>query len=524
MATQDVFVRKASGLVRNLSSFDALNVNVAMCSPLQGVLWAWTFGPYMFQQVNLVLAYFIGMIVVGVGAALAYTLWTIGMPRSGGDYIWFSRTVHPLYGFVINWFLTFVFLNWFAMNSATFGPFFIGSVFVSLGMNEAAAAVSSFTGAVIIGTIAVILSALLISVGMKIYAWVYKILFWVMLAGFLVFVAVCLSTSNSAFIESFNKAMAGTTTYQGVIDAARGLGWIPGWVAGASLYGLVFPMQNYSWGGFPAYVSGEIRDINKSAWIGVIGGLLVMGAWYCVAGALLYNTVGYDFLHALAYTWSAAPGKYPLPYPPYPQNFVLFMTDNKALVITVAVTWLISGVYLSPPNLLLATRNVFAWSFDRVVPTAISKVSKRFASPYYAILGCAIIGEILMIFVAATTYAVMIINTFMVMEVVLCLVAIGTIIFPYTKKDLFGRMPTAVTRRILGIPIITIAGFVMLVSSAFMVYAAYTAPSLGGLNYVSLLFNVAMLLVAIPIYAITYYYHKGKGIDIALQFREVPPE
>ena len=128
MATQDVFVRKASGLVRNLSSFDALNVNVAMCSPLQGVLWAWTFGPYMFQQVNLVLAYFIGMIVVGCGAALAYTLWTIGRPRSGGDYIWFSRTVHPVYGFVINFFLTFVFLNWFAMNSATFGPFFIGSV------------------------------------------------------------------------------------------------------------------------------------------------------------------------------------------------------------------------------------------------------------------------------------------------------------------------------------------------------------------------------------------------------------
>ncbi len=144
MATGDVFVRKASGLVRNLSAFDALNVNVAMCSPLQGVLWAWTFGPFMFQQVNLVLAYFLGMIVVGIGAALTYTLWTIGMPRSGGDYIWFSRTVHPAYGFVINWFLTFVFLNWFAMNSATFGPFFIGSVFVSLGMNEAAATVSSY--------------------------------------------------------------------------------------------------------------------------------------------------------------------------------------------------------------------------------------------------------------------------------------------------------------------------------------------------------------------------------------------
>jgi APA family basic amino acid/polyamine antiporter len=524
MATGEVFVRRASGLVRNLSSFDALNVNVAMCSPLQGVLWAWTFGPYMFQQVNIALAYFIGMIVVGFGAALTYTLWTIGMPRSGGDYIWFSRTVHPLYGFVINWFLTFVFLNWFGMNCATVGPFFLGSVFVSLGMTDAAAAVSGFTGAIIIGTIAVILSALLISAGMKIYAWAYKILFWAMVVGFVVFVAVCLNTSNSAFIEGFNKAMAGTTTYQGVMDTARDLGWIPGWVAGASLYGLVFPMQNYSWGGFPAYVSGEIRDINKSAWIGVMGGLLVMGAWYVLSGVLLYNTVGYDFLHALAYTYGANASKYPLPFPPYPQNFVLFMTDNKMLVAAVALTFMLSGIYLTPPNLLLATRNVFAWSFDRVVPTGFSKVSKRFSSPTYAVIACTIIGEILMIFVAATTYAVMIINTFMIMEIVLCLVAIATIVFPYTKRDLFGRMPSVVTRRILGVPIMTISGVVMLVFSAFMVYAAYSAPSLGGLNYVSLAFNVAVLLVAIPVYLITYYYHKGKGIDITLQFKEVPPE
>jgi len=524
MATGDVFVRKASGLVRNLSAFDALNVNVAMCSPLQGVLWAWTFGPFMFQQVNLVLSYFLGMIVVGIGAALTYTLWTIGMPRSGGDYIWFSRTVHPAYGFVINWFLTFVFLNWFGMNSATFGPFFIGSVFVSLGMNEAAATVSSYQGAVLIGTAAVILSALLISVGMKIYAWFYKILFWVMTAGFVLFVAICLTTPNAVFIENFNRAMAGTTTYQAVIDKAQNLGWLPGWIAGSSLYGLVFPMQNYSWGGFPAYVSGEIRDINRSAWIGVIGGLIVMSAWYCVTGILLYNTVGYDFLHALAYTFSASPKDYPLPFPPYPQNYVLFMTDNKALVAAVAVTWLISGVYLSPPNLLLATRNVFAWSFDRLVPTTFSTVSKRSASPTYSVIACTIIGEILMILVATTTYGVAIINTFMIMNIVLCLVAIATIVFPYTKKDLFARMPAAVTRKVAGVPIMTLSGIVMLIFSAFMVYAAYTAPALGGLNSMSLIFNVAVLLVALPIYAIAYFYNKSKGVDITLQFREVPPE
>ena len=57
-----------------------------------------------------------------------------------------------------------------------------------------------------------------------------------------------------------------------------------------------------------------------------------------------------------------------------------------------------------------------------------------------------------------------------------------------------------------------------------MVYVAYTAPALGGLNSFSLIFNVAALLVALPIYAAAYFYNKRKGVDITLQFREVPPE
>ncbi len=92
-----------------------------------------------------------------------------------------------------------------------------------------------------------------------------------------------------------------------------------------------------------------------------------------------------------------------------------------------------------------------------------------------------------MILVATTTYGVAIINTFMIMNIVLCLVAIATIVFPYTKKDLFARMPASVTRKIAGFPIMTLSGIVMLIFSAFMVYAAYTAPALGGLNSFSLI-------------------------------------
>jgi len=525
--TQSMFIRKSTGLVRELSAFDAMSVNIAMCSPLQGVLWAWTYGPYMYQQANLALAYFLGIIVVGFGPTLVYSLWTLGMPRSGGEYVWLSRLYHPMYGFVVNWFLTFVFLSWYGLDCATVGPFFLGSVFTSLGMTDLASAVSSTTGSMVIGIVAAILFGTMMFAGMRAYAWFQKIVFWGMVAGFLVFVALALNTSNSAFIGGFNRYVAGSggnLTYAGVMDKARSVGWVSGWTFPATGFALVFPLANYGWAGFPAYVSGEIRDIRRSTWIAFMGGLLVMGAWYVVTGLLLYNTVGYDFLHGLAYLWNSGSSAYPLPFPPYPQNFAFFMTDNRLLIGIVAVAWLLSGIYLTPPNLLLATRNVFAWSFDRLLPTRFAKVDDRFSAPTYAILGCTIVGILLTIFTVIASYAVMIINTFMVLEAVLGLVAIGAIIFPYAKKDYFDRMPRIVGRKLFGIPIMTLAGVVTLATSIAMVYAANSAPSLGMWNFTSFIFNIAMLLVAIPIYLAAYYYHKRKGFDITLQFTEVPPD
>src|SRR5919202_1436286 len=68
----ELFTRNATGLVRELSAFDAFN--------------------------------------------LVYLYFTTLMPRSGGDYVWVSRTLHPSLGFIVNFSLTFVFLTWGAFN------------------------------------------------------------------------------------------------------------------------------------------------------------------------------------------------------------------------------------------------------------------------------------------------------------------------------------------------------------------------------------------------------------------------
>ena len=47
---------------------------------------------------------------------LVYLYFTVIMPRSGGDYVWVSRTLNPFFGFFTNFSLTFVFLTWIAFN------------------------------------------------------------------------------------------------------------------------------------------------------------------------------------------------------------------------------------------------------------------------------------------------------------------------------------------------------------------------------------------------------------------------
>ena len=523
MKEEMLFARRASGLVRAFSAFDALNLNISMCSPPQGVLWAWTWGASMFMSVHLGLSYFLGIFAVGLGAATVYAIWTLALPRSGGDYVWFSRAVHPAFGFAINWFLTFVFLNWFAMNSQTLGPFFLAPILLSLGMSNAADFASSLIGSVIIGTVYNILIALLLLFGSTTYVKFYRVIFGASLAGSVIYMALLLGTPHEAFVTAFNKAVTGID-YQGVIETAKSFGWIPGWTLTATLFGLVFPFQNYSWAGFPAYVGGEIRKVEKAAWIGMIGGLLAMGAWYVALGETIYHTAGFNFHSALTWLWVTHSEAYPLKFPPYPQNYALILTSNTAILLAISIGWFLSAVYLNPPNLLLATRNVFAWSFDRILPTRLSKVSARFRAPVYTILACAIVGELLTIFVAYTTYAVMIVNTFMVMEAVLFMVAIASLLFPYKKKEMFEKFPEGAKKKVLGIPLLSISGAIMAVFSGFMVYAAYSAPALGGLDPISFAFNIAMLLIAVPIFGISYVYNKRKGINLSLLFKEIPPE
>src|ERR1700744_696441 len=106
--TPKLFVRQSSGLVRNVSVTNALFFNVAACLraalPLDPFFYSlafvpvWRAGPFS--------AYGWAAIVAGLFCillALIFSSLTSVMPRSGGDYFFWSRILHPFLGWLESW-------------------------------------------------------------------------------------------------------------------------------------------------------------------------------------------------------------------------------------------------------------------------------------------------------------------------------------------------------------------------------------------------------------------------------------
>ncbi|HKM78519.1 MAG TPA: APC family permease, partial [Candidatus Bathyarchaeia archaeon] len=98
-----VFIREATGLVRSLSAFDLFNLTYGQIMPAVGIVFIVSFTPFGFPQSNMFLAFLVAIPLVAIGPAMIYSMLAASMPRSGGDYVYVSRIIHPALGFMTSW-------------------------------------------------------------------------------------------------------------------------------------------------------------------------------------------------------------------------------------------------------------------------------------------------------------------------------------------------------------------------------------------------------------------------------------
>jgi APA family basic amino acid/polyamine antiporter len=442
---------------------------------------------------------------------------TGAMPRSGGDYVYISRILSAPLGFGAS--IAFFLFGaafaggqnaWFTVSLAL-TPYLsaIGATSKNSGLISFASTLTQPLPSIAIGTVMVIMLFVFLLIPTSA---LHKVLFWLFVVGFIgypiLYVAALGASSHAQFVTAFNNyatANGYNTSFTGIINSAKSAGAsIIAPTLGATI--VAIPLA-YATLGVPApaiYVAGEIKRATRQVPLALFLGLAVIALSTAVMGYLTYNVFGYNFMSATGYYgFSGAPG-YPLPSAPYPDYFLAILYPNLAFNIFMLISVVCWELIVMALVGLVATRVLFVWSFDRMVPSSLSELSSRFRTPVKAGVIVAIIAEV---FLVATAYSFLTtyISLIIAQTGIFLFSMISAVTFPYLRKNIFATSPPFVKRRVGGIPLIAIFGLIGALALLVNFYFIFTDPVVSG-------FSVGSLIVVVVTYMLPGFCQKYQKI------------
>jgi amino acid transporter len=541
------FTRNATGLVREVSMWDALIMNTLGMNVAVGSVLLLQQAPAIFPGGNLWLAVIIGTVIMAFTLLWVYSEFSAAMPRSGGDYVFVSRALHPFLGWLLSWsqgvwliFFWIGFNAWFALVSAVPAAFItIGSVTGQSGWITAAndlLAKHTFLGihmqwyVFLFGTVLNVLFALLLIYGGRVYWRVQKWLF--LLAGLAILIMVGLllvrGTSVAASWDSF-AAKNGSLKYSQVIPAAQAAGFHG---ANASfsftdtllLLPWVFFVVGYAQGS--AQIGGEVKRASRSQYFAMVGGVLINGLVLAIIVVLATHAVGSSWLRSVDYLAANDPAKLGLPggLPPGINFISALMTHNVLLLALLGIGFVIWALMGTPLSELQATRYMLAWGLDRSGPQALGRVNDRTHTPVTAIVFCTVTGEVALAALINIPQASLL-GALLAQIAAFILVSAAGIAFPYRLREIW---EAAGGRRLFGVPAVALAGaggviclgallvlFIVnkSISATFAVTSHLSLEFMGGVIAAGVLWYIGALL-----------YNKRRGVNLNLTYKEIPPE
>lgn len=522
--TPALFTRNATGLVRELSSFDAFNLVFSAVLIPVGITEVMGFAPQFWPHANVFVSFLIATPLVAC-FGLVYLYFTSIMPRSGGDYVWVSRTLHPFFGFVVNFALTFVFLTWVAFNFTFMLSIVLPALGYVAGISGKAIDAPSNGEMMIIATVLTIIFAVLMIFGVRVVARYMKFTFAIVWIGMAIWLLLMIFGSHSGFVSSWN-AHSGTT-YQAVLSKVGKLGFHAGGTIGlgATLAAMTYCFQVYTGFQWTGYFAGEIKNARKTAVTSILGGLLAAAVIYIIASLLVYNFYGYKFFGSLVWLGlGEGSSHYTLSFAPYLPQLVRFLPGGSALGTFIVLCFLLAIFWWTPTGFMLGTRNLFAWSFDRLAPARFTDVSDRFHTPVVATVVVALVVELLNYLNIYQGLGAFLLNVIVIMGLAFIVVSIAAGSVPFRRAAMHAEAPGWAKAKLLGVPVITLVSAVSGLAWAFVIYEALESGFGGKLGWEPMLKVFVAPLIAVVWYLGATLYRRSQGISLANTFKEIPPE
>ena len=169
--------------------------------------------------------------------------------------------------------------------------------------------------------------------------------------------------------------------------------------------------------------------------------------WLCT------DRFGYDFLGTAAFNYTEGVG---LQTDPTITLLAGVLTGSPVVSALVAAGFILWMWMWIPGMHTFGVRAVVAWSFDRVAPEALGKISETRHTPTVAIWFCVAITVVFMAMFVFTDFFSTIIILIEAAVLAWSIVLFAGIFFPYTRPEIYEKSPIA-NKKILGLPMMTVA-------------------------------------------------------------------
>jgi len=536
--SEEVFVRRASGLVRELEWYDVALWAIA-CPAASGMTYyaVKMLGDPTAYGGNEVLAFFLAGLM-WLPIVVSFAIITSSFPRSSSLYVFVSRVVHPVLGYIPFWY-------WIIGGGAAMVSGFILFIGVK-ALGGAWAVAGLLTGnkvlidtayfvtdpmkQFVIASVLIILFWVLNIFGIRIIKWFMRVItITPLIITIAVLVGLALIGPNVGYYN-WDKVF-GVGTAEKIMKVAfeggdfggthvEPLKAVPMWDGTYSM--LLWTL--WAWTGFETvtFVGSEVKNPTKNYVRGYVIAFTTIMLLYLANAFLIPLVCNYDFMAAYSYLQVNYPdvlsdivGGLPTPDPSVP--FVVSIAFlNPIIALLVGFAYFLWYLNTALTCWVGGIRGFFSLAFDRVLPEKIAEVSPRWAAPTWANHITAIVAFLGAVFTLLDSMGSSLAAGVVSFMDFSCLffvwpVGLALMIIPWWRPELFKRM-TFQSKTLTSV----VGALVFAVGWYFMIYTAYK-------DLPVLMTNIVVGLVGIIVFTVMIARGRSRGIEVEKVYYEIPP-
>jgi amino acid transporter len=517
------FTRQSSGLVRGISLSSAVVLNLSFIGLVQAIL-AVTLIPSSFPGASPVVA----VLITGIALIAPYTmygLFTRLMPRSGGDYVFVSRSLGPWAGLAASvnvtlWYVAAIAYLTFIIPQAAL-PSALGSIGViadSNGLIDASTTIAEDNWTFLIAGVSIVLIFISSSLKLDWTLRVARVLFGLAALGIVVSIIVLLFNSR----EDFEGAVTAFGGNYGEILAAGNLD--TSFSFSDTLLASTLAFFSLGFGIATAYQGGELRSSQQTAIRGMLLALGIAALAMMITFGLAGKVFGNEFLGAATNLSAAGDEAYPFTVSSNLFFFVSMVADSTIVATLLGIAFVSGAAALCIPVFLICSRSIFAWAFDRLIPEALSEVDSRTRSPLRANLIVVVVAFsylALMVYGSADFTTILFTQTLGLL-LTFILVSLAGMVLPFRRPDLYEM--GADNRKVLGLPLLTFVALIAVVVYTYFAIVLATTDILAANSSVGIKALIVIAVISIVAYPISHLVNRSRGVDLSLANKTLPPE